>query len=465
MRDQFLAVLVGIVLGGLGVWLVTRSKAMLALARLAERDREVAGSRAECDALRSALATAQQERERALATLESERRNALEKISYLEEMKGRLEDAFGALSAKALQENTETFVHLANAKLAELQHSALADLDSRQESIDQMVQPVRDSLAAVDARLQAFDRDRAASAAAVEQHLRLVAETQQQLVGETQALITALRNPQARGRWGELQLRRVVELAGMVEHCDFVEQETIPTEDGRLRPDLIVRLPGRKAVVVDSKAPLAAYLDAMEAGDERERGLNLDRHARQVRNHIEALAARDYSDHVAEAPDFVVLFLPGEPVFSAACQRDPGLIEFALSRGVLIASPFTLISVLKAVAYGWQEERIAKNAEQIRNLGQELYERVRTLAGHLADIRGGLDGAVEAYNKAIGSIERRVLPTARKFRDLGAGPGEEIATLEQIDTVPRLPAAPELIAEIEPIQSRASSQIGGDQAA
>ncbi len=460
MQDQILAVLIGFLIGGLGAWLVSRSRAMPAVVRLAERDRELATTRSECETLRAALASAQQERERALATLEAERSAAQERVATLEEMEGQLRDAFGALSARALQANTEAFAHLANAKLAELHQSAQADLDARQESIDQLVRPVQEGLAVVDARLQAFDRDRAASAAAVQEHLRLVAEAQQQLAGETQALVTALRAPQARGQWGELQLRRVVELAGMVEHCDFVEQHTIHTDDGRLRPDLVVRLPGRKAVVVDSKAPLVAYLDAIQATDERERGLHLDRHAKQVRDHVEALAKRDYADHVTEAPDFVVLFLPGEAFFSAACQRDPSLLEFAVTRGVIPASPTTLITILKAVAYGWQQERIAENAEQIRDLGQEMYERMRTLAGHLADIRQGLEDAVGAYNKAIGSIDKRVLPTARKFRDLGAGPGEEIATLDRVDTGLRLPAAVELVVEIEPVAARSALPAG-----
>jgi DNA recombination protein RmuC len=454
MPDHVLEVLIGFVIGGLGAWLVSRSKGMLAQVRLAERDRELATSRSECEALRVALAAAQQERERALATLEAQRSAAQERIATLEEMEGRLRDAFGALSAQALQANTEAFAHLANARLAELQESAKADLTARQESIDQLVRPVQEGLAVVDARLQAFDRDRAATAAAVQEHLRLVAEAQQHLAGETQALVTALRAPQARGQWGELQLRRVVELAGMVEHCDFVEQHTIQTDDGRLRPDLVVRLPGRKAVVVDSKAPLVAYLDAIQATDERERGLHLDRHAKQVRDHVEALAKRDYADHVAEAPDFVVLFLPGEAFFSAACQRDACLLELSLNRGVIIASPITLITVLKSVAYGWQQDRIAENAEQIRDLGQELYEHMRTLAGHLADIRQGLEAAVMAFNKATGSIDKRVLPTARKFRDLGAGMGEEIPTLDRIDTGLRLPVAAELVVEAEPVLAR-----------
>ena len=454
MLDLMIAVVAGLLAGGLMGWLVCRSRALLVSVRLGERDRELASRMAESEGLRSSLSAAERERERAVATLEAERTSALEKIATLEEMEGRLRDAFGALSAQALQANTETFVHLANAKLADLQQAAQVDLAARQQSIDELLKPVREGLAVVDSRLQAFDRDRAASAATVQEHLRLVAEAQRSLAGETQALVTALRAPQARGQWGELQLRRVVELAGMVEHCDFVEQETIVTEDGRLRPDLIVRLPGRKAMVVDSKTPLAAYLDAVQATDERDRGAHLDRHAKQVRDHVQALSDRDYAEHVADAPDFVVLFLPGEAFFSAACERDPGLLEFAVGKGVIPASPTTLITVLKAAAYGWQQERIAENAEQIRDLGQELYARMRVLADHLARIRKGLDTAVDAYNDAVGSIERRVLPTARKFRELGAGNGEELEVLERIDTVPRSPAAAELVVEMEPVLAR-----------
>jgi DNA recombination protein RmuC len=229
-----------------------------------------------------------------------------------------------------------------------------------------------------------------------------------------------------------------------MEHCDFTQQETVRSGDGRLRPDMVVRLPGHKIIVVDSKAPLSAYLDAMEATDEVQRGLFLDQHAKQVKDHVVALSDKDYANEFTEAPDFVVMFLPGESFFSAACQRDPNLIDFAIGRNIIPASPTTLITVLKAVNYGWRQERIAKDAEEIRDLGQMLYERMRVAAEHLAKIRKGLETAVAGYNSAIGTLESRVLPTARRFRDLGAGTGDEIEVLEPVDNIPRLPAATEL---------------------
>ncbi|HEV8409934.1 MAG TPA: DNA recombination protein RmuC, partial [Gemmatimonadaceae bacterium] len=303
---------------------------------------------------------------------------------------------------------------------------------------------IRDGLAKMADQLAALDRERAASHAALHEHLRLMGAGQKLLADETETLVRALRTPQVRGQWGEMQLRRVVELAGMLEHCDFVEQANVPTADGRLRPDLIVRLPGRKSVVVDSKAPLQAYLDASEETDETQRNLLLDLHARQVRVHIDQLSAKDYANELADAPDFVVLFLPGETFFSEACRRDPALIEYAVNKGVIPASPTTLITILKAVSYGWRQERIGENAERIRDLGIELYDRLRTTAAHLDTLRRSLAKSVESYNAAVGSLESRVLPTARKLHELGAASGEEISALEPVDMIPRAQVAPEL---------------------
>ena len=437
--------LVAAALAGTLAWLVARLRAAPLRTRLEERDREVATVRAEVAEARQRGTAAAEERSRLAAELEGERRVTAEKLALLDGAERKLREAFDSAAAQALQLNGQNFLGLAQAKLGEFQQAARTDLETRRQSIDQLVAPVRDGLARVGDTLQKLEVDRASTHAAIHEQLHAMAQQGQALAGETQNLVKALRAPQVRGQWGEMQLRRVVELAGMEEHSDFVTQDHVETADGRLRPDLIVRLPGHKVVVVDSKAPLAAYLDAMEATDETQRGAFLDQHARQVRDHITALSAKDYANEYTEAVDFVVLFLPGEAFFSAACQRDPSLIEFAVKRGVIPASPTTLITVLKAVFYGWQQERIGRNAEEIRDLGQELYARMRIVAEHLDKVRKGLDSAVSAYNDAVGSLEKRVLPTARRFRDLGAGTGEELPVLEPVDSVPRLPAAAELV--------------------
>ncbi len=355
-----------------------------------------------------------------------------------------LRESFTAIAADALRANNDQFLAVARASMGEFQQGARSDLDARAQAIDHLLRPMHEGLARVDARLQAFDRDRVASAASLQEHLRSMAMAQQQLTGETQQLVRALRAPQGRGQWGELQLRRVVELAGMQEHCDFSEQVTVGTEGARLRPDLVVHLPGGKSVIVDAKAPLSAYLDALDASDDAARGALLDQHARQVRDHVTALSRKDYSSQFADAPDFVVLFLPGEAFFSAACLRDAGLIDYAISRGVIPASPTTLITVLKAVSHGWQQERVARNSALIRDEAIALHDRMRTVGEHLERVRRGLEHAVTAYNSAVGSIESRVLPTARRLRDLGAGNGGGIESLIPVEALPRSAVAEEL---------------------
>lgn len=415
-------------------------------ARLEVRDREAA----DAAALRDALATAREERERVSTQLESEKQASARTAQLMEAVEIRFRETFAGLSSQALQANNQAFLALASSSMGEFQQAAKAELDARRQSFEHVVTPIQDGLARIDDVLRDFDRARVSGHAALQQHLTMLVEGQQRLTQETGALVRALRSPQGRGQWGEMQLRRVVELAGMLEHCDFVEQQTIATPDGRLRPDVIVQLPGLKTVVVDSKAPLDAYLDALEATDDNERNRHLDRHAKQVRDHITRLSSKDYADQLASAPNFVVMFLPGEAFFSAACQRDATLIEHAVSRGVMPASPTTLITMLKAVAYGWDQERIAQNAEAIRDAGIDLYARLRTVAEHLGKVRKGLETAVTSYNSAVGSLESRFLPAARKLRSLGVTNGEEIEALEPVNSIPRLPAAPELVLDSEP---------------
>lgn len=440
-----IAVIVSALSSGTLVWLFLRARPALLEIRLEERDREVNALRGELATVRERLLTVSNEAERLAGAVESERAATTEKLALIDGAKAQFKEAFAVVSQEALQKNNQNFLDLAQTKLADFQRSAQTDLDARKESIDLLVKPVREGLQLVGDRLQAFDKERATAHATIQENLRQVAEAQGQLAGETQALVNALRAPQARGQWGELQLRRVVELAGMEAHCDFREQQSIDSDDGRLRPDMLVNLPGKKLVVVDSKAPMSAYLEALEATDDKARGGLLDKHSRQVRDHVIALSDKNYASQFPEAPDFVVMFLPGEAFFSAACQRDPSLIEFAISRGVIPASPTTLITVLKAVSYGWQQERIAENAEEIRALGQQLYDRMRSVADSLTKVRKGLENAVNGYNAAVGTMEGRVLPSARKFRDLGAGSGSEIEILEPVDSTPRLPAAVELL--------------------
>lgn len=385
------------------------------------------------------------------AQVDAERRALAEKLDLLHRAREALGDAFAALAAEALHRNNEAFLALAREALGAFQAAAQGDLEQRQQAIGALLHPVRETLERLAQEVQAIETARAGAYAALSEQVRALADAEQQLRAETAQLAQALRTPAVRGRWGEIQLRRVVELAGMVPHVDFVEQMGVATEEGLRRPDLVVRLPGGKSVVVDAKVPLSAYLEAVAASDERTRAERLKQHARQVREHVQALGRRQYWEALEPTPEFVVLFLPGEAFLSAAVAEDPGLIEDGAQARVILATPTTLIALLKAVAYGWRQVAVEENARRVGELGRELYKRLGDLGEHLARLGKNLGQAVAAYNRAVGSAEARVLVTARKLRDLADSGLEPLPPLEPVEAAARALTAPEWRASAEAV--------------
>ncbi len=378
--------------------------------------------------------------------LTEERKAAGEKLAMLDDAQQKLSDAFKALCADALSSNNQSFLHLASTKLAEIQEAVKGDLEKRQTAITEIVKPVRESLDKFDTRIQGLEIARVEAYTSLTEQVKSLQDTQRELRSETSNLVKAMRSPVVRGRWGEIQLKRVVELAGMIDHCDFTTQATVMTLDGNLRPDLVVRLPGQKNIVIDAKAPLEAYLEAIETTDEVMRTQHLQRHARQIRAHMAALAKKAYWEQFKPTPEFVVLFLPGETFFSAALEHDPALIEAGIGQQVILATPTTLIALLHAVSYGWRQENIAQNAQEISKLGKDLYERLASVAGHWSKVGKHLSQSIESYNAAVGSLETRVLVSARRFKALDTTSLQgEIIELEQADIRPRILQAPELL--------------------
>jgi DNA recombination protein RmuC len=394
--------------------------------------------------------------------LAKERTAHAQQLRTWEQAEASFREAFSSLSAQALNQNNEAFLRLAETRLQQARSEAAADVDARKQAIEELLAPMAKTLERVDAEVRDAERRRHKESGELLQRVALLDGHSRDLQAETRRLVDALKRPGVRGRWGEIQLKRVVELAGMMDHCDFLEQQTVAGTDRRIRPDVVIQLPGGKTVIVDAKVPLDAYLRALEAPDESSRQALLVDHARQVRTHLMQLGAKSYFTDIAGSPEFVVMFLPGEMFFSAALEQDPTLIEFGVERKVIPASPTTLIALLRAVAYGWQQEAMEENARQISELGRNLYDSIRTLAKHFSDLGARLNSSLEAYNRAIGSLEGNVLVKARRFRDLQAAPNaEEIERIEPVDRVPRAIQAPELtgglpFADEEEVESAAS---------
>lgn len=377
------------------------------------------------------------------ARLDAERSAAAERLATLQAAEQRLAESFQNLSSSALRQNNEAFLQLAQTQFSQLQQVSVVDLEARQRAIGELVTPLRATLDKVDVKLQQVEKERVGAYEMLMAQVRAMGEGQRDLAERTRALTSSLRSPNVRGRWGEIQLKRVCEMAGMIEHCDFVEQVSVESDGGRLRPDVTVRLPGGKLIIVDAKTPLMAYLDAMEATDDESRTAKLREHARHVRDHITKLSAKSYWGQFEQTPEIVVMFLPGETFFSAALQHDPGLIEYGVEQKVIPASPTTLIGLLRSISYGWQQDQIARNAQEISAAGRVLYERIGVFAAHYADLRKNLGRAVEAYNKSVGSLERNVLPQARRMRELGATTAMELEDVGLVETALRTLDVPE----------------------
>jgi DNA recombination protein RmuC len=380
-------------------------------------------------------------------TLQKERQAMEEKMFLLDEAAKKMEGAFKSLSSECLKSNNQQFLDLAKATLDKYQAEAKGDLEQKSKAVENVIGPLQEVLEKYNQQVQSMELSRQQAYGSLSQYLETMAATEQRLQTETGNLVKALRAPQVRGRWGELTLRRVAELAGLLEHCDFTEQETVSAEEGRLRPDMIVHLPNQKKVVIDSKAPLQAYLDSLECPTEEERKIKLREHALQIQSHMQKLSSKAYWDQFPQSPEFVVLFLPGENFFSAALEQNPGLIETGINQRIILSTPTTLITLLRAVSYGWRQEALAENAQAISELGKTLYERLAKLAFHFGEMGKSLDKSVQAYNEAVGSLESRVLIAARRFRELGVSSKAVVTELGPLEKSARQLQAPELCAE------------------
>jgi DNA recombination protein RmuC len=451
--NPWILLIVGVAIGGMIGWLLSslrRNSALSSLQVEAEGRTKAAESlagelRSQVADLQAKLgASEQQSRSEANLRVAAETRlmeaqtNLEDQKRLLENAREKLADAFQALSAQALKSNNQAFIQLARSTFETIQTQAKGELETREQAIQGLVSPLIETLKRYDTQIQEMEKTRQTAYGSLEEQLRNLAMVNQQLQKETGTLANTLKGgPAVRGRWGEMTLRRVAELAGMSEHCDFTEQENFESATGRQRPDMIVHLPNGREIAVDAKAPLQAFLDAAAATTEDERREKLSRHAQLVRDRMKDLSAKAYWDQFDPAPEIVVLFLPGESFFSAALEQDRTLLEDGMQKHVVIATPTTLIALLRAVSFGWRQEQIAQNARQISALGKDLYDRVRTFLSHFEGIGSSLKRATESYNRAVGSLESRVLPSVRRFRELGAATGDSIAELEPVDETTR----------------------------
>jgi DNA recombination protein RmuC len=436
--------LASLVVGAVFTWLATRSTSSALAERKAELEQELASVKAQLVQQQAETSDLRAAKVSAEATLDSERRNSAEKLQLLADASVELKAQFKLLASAALESSNASFLQLAKGTLEKYQSEARGELEKREKAVETLVKPISDSLKQVDEHVRELEKSRAEAYGNLTSQVASLLKTQEALQVETGNLVKAMREPQARGQWGELQLRRCLELAGMLEYCDFLEQISVTVDERTRRPDVVVKLPGEKNIVVDSKVPLAAYLAALEVSDEGARRALLTDHARQVRQHIDNLSSKSYWHEFEPTPEFVVLFLPGEVFFRAAMDADAELIEYGIKRKVILASPTTLIALLRAVAYGWNQKNLAESAREISAAGKTLYQRLSAMAWNFEDIGKRLGGAVDSYNKAVGSMERSVFPIARKLPDLDRSlSAADLPDLHQVEKTPRQLESPD----------------------
>ncbi|MCL4477175.1 MAG: DNA recombination protein RmuC [Nitrospirae bacterium] len=429
--------LVGLIIGGVVAWLFASSKAKSAEAVNTLLRQQIQQRDSEIQQVRKELQNEGHLKIEALTSLKESQKSFEEQKALIDAMKKEMTDTFNALSSAALKSSSEDFLRLASEHLGKVVSDTKGKLGEHQAALDGMIKPLYETLKRYEEQIRTIEESRHKAYGSLEEQLRALALTHENLQKETSNLVSALRKPQVRGRWGEMQLRRVAELSGMSMHCDFSEQQSVDTDKGRIRPDMVVHLPMDREIVVDAKVSLEAYLDAISAPVEDERKMKMEKHAQQVRTHMNKLASKEYWAQFQQSPEFVVLFIPGESFLSSALETDTTLIEDGIQKRVIIATPTTFIALLRAIAYGWRQEHITKNAQEISALGKELYERMRTLAKYFDELGTAIGRSLDAYNRIVGSMEARVLPSMRKFKELGATGAEEIPVLEQLDQKPR----------------------------